>query len=83
MNKKIRVRLFLSQVRNLAEEFDVNFFCVSDGASAMSNDGTNEEISRLRRLHEKWEKENGFDPDEDWNDKGVNNGWERFRNGKN
>jgi len=64
--KQMNVRNFLNEVRQLAERYKVNFFCVSDGASAMSNDGTNDAITRLRKLHEEWESKNGFDPKEDW-----------------
>lgn len=67
-SKKLKVIMFLNQVRKLAKEYDVNFFCISDGASAMSNNG-NKEITRLRKLHEEWEKQNGFDPKEDWSKK--------------
>lgn len=60
MNEKTveNAREFLREVIRLSEIYGVNFFCVTDGASAIRN---------ARDAQIKWEKENGYDPDEDWN----------------
>ena len=56
---------FLNKVRELAEEYGLNFFCVTDGASAISNNG-NPAVENARQAQIDWEIENGFDPNEDW-----------------
>lgn len=39
IEQKNRAKMFLNEVRKLAESYDVNFFCVSDGASETDNKG--------------------------------------------
>lgn len=63
----INAREFCEKVRKLASEYDLPFFVVTDGASATCNNGC-EAVRNARLYHEKWEKEHGFDPDEDWSD---------------
>lgn len=58
-------REFCEKVRNLAEEYNLPFFVVTDGASATSNNGC-EAVRNARENHIKWEREKGFNPDEDW-----------------
>jgi hypothetical protein len=58
---KDKAQQFCNQVRKLAQEYGVNFFVITDGASAVSNDG-NAAIKAARESHEKWELENGYDP---------------------
>lgn len=66
MKKDIdKVRAFLDDVRRLADEYGLNFFVITDGASAVSNNG-NPAIRAAREAHEKWELENGYDPNGDW-----------------
>lgn len=60
-----KAREFCEKVRILANEYDLPFFIVTDGASSISNNGC-EAVKIARENHIKWEKENGFDPDEDW-----------------
>lgn len=59
-------RKFVSEVKDIAKKYDANFFIVTDGASGYSNDGTNDAVKNAREAQKKWEKEKGFDPDEDW-----------------
>ena len=66
MEEKVeKARKFCKEVRNLAEKYDVPFFVVTDGASAISNNGCSA-IEHARLSHIKWELENGEDPYEDW-----------------
>lgn len=65
-NEKLEsARKFCMDVRNIAEKYDLPFFVVTDGASATKNNGC-QAVKNARDNHIKWEKENGFDPDEDW-----------------
>lgn len=65
-NGKIKkAREFCEKVRLLASEYNLPFFIVTDGASATHNNGC-EAVKIARDNHMKWEKENGFNPDEDW-----------------
>jgi hypothetical protein len=63
--KKAKARKFCEEVKELAKKYNLPFFVVTDGASITSNNGC-EAVKNARSSHIKWEKENGFDPDEDW-----------------
>lgn len=67
MNKeKIEhAREFCKEVRELAEKYNLSFFVVTEGASATGNNGS-PAVKNARDNHIKWEKENGYDPNEDW-----------------
>ena len=58
-------REFVSKVGELAKKYDANYFIVTDGASGIHNNG-NPAVKNARDSQIKWEKEHGFDPDEDW-----------------
>lgn len=58
-------RNFIKDVRKLAEKYDADFFCVTNGASGYHNTGE-PAVKNARDNHMQWERENGFDPDEDW-----------------
>lgn len=58
-------REFCQSVRKLAEEYDVPFFVVTDGASATSNNGC-EAVAEARNHQIEWETNHGFDPKHDW-----------------
>lgn len=60
-----KARELCSKVRELAEEYNMPFFFVTDGASVYSNNGC-PAVKNARDCQIRWEKENGFDPDEDW-----------------
>lgn len=60
-------REFLGKVRELANKYDANYFIVTDGASSINNNG-NPAVENARSAHMEWELENGFDPNEDWNE---------------
>lgn len=63
--KEKKAREFCIKVRNLAEQYDLPFFLVTDGASVTHNNGC-EAVRIARENHTKWERENGLDPNEDW-----------------
>lgn len=68
MNNNIKIekaREFCERVRILANEYNLPFFIVTDGASATFNNDC-EAVKNARDNHIKWEKEHGFDPNEDW-----------------
>lgn len=65
MNKIDKARAFVTKVRELAKEMDLNYFVITDGVSSVSNSG-NEAIAHARQAHKEWEKKNGFDPSHDW-----------------
>ncbi len=64
--KIIKARMFCQEVKELAGKYNLPFFVVTDGASATSNNGCLA-IKNARDNHIKWEKEQGYDPYEDWN----------------
>lgn len=51
---------FVDKVRKLADEYNVNYFVVTDGYSSISNNG-NDAVRNARKAHMKWEKEHGFE----------------------
>lgn len=59
------VRMKLTKVSNILEEYCINGFVVSEGASITRNDGS-EKVKRARDIQIAWENENGGDPNEDW-----------------
>ena len=65
-------RNFCKDVRNIAKKYNANFFVVTDGASAYHNTG-NPAVKNAREQQIKWEKKNGFDPDEDWSESDNSN----------
>jgi hypothetical protein len=73
MEEKIeKARKFCSEVRELAEKYDLPFFVVTDGASAIKNNGC-EAVRNARECHKNWELKNNFDPEEDWSNKDKSN----------
>ena len=67
-SKQNKSRRFCLEVKELAKKYDLPFFFVTDGASATSNNGCAAE-KNARDSHIKWEKENGYDPYENWSEK--------------
>lgn len=70
-------REFVSKVGELAKKYNANYFIVTDGASGIHNDG-NPAVKNARDSQIKWEKEHGFDPDEDWSKESVNETMELY-----
>ncbi len=60
-----KARQFCSEVRLLAQKYNLPFFVVTEGASATNNDGC-EAVKRARNHHIEWEKEQNLNLDEDW-----------------
>lgn len=67
-DKLTHARKFCSEVRELAQKYNLPFFLVTDGASAISNNGC-AAVKNARDSQIKWEEDNGFDPNEDWSNK--------------
>lgn len=63
--KTATARKFCQEVRELAQKYNLPFFVVTDGASAISNNGC-EPVSNARSCHEKWELLHNIDLEEDW-----------------
>lgn len=61
-----KVRILCKEVSELARSYDVDFFFVTEGASVCSI-SHNEAVRHARNCHEEWERDNGYDPNEDWN----------------
>ena len=71
-DKLIKAREFCEKVKEIAKEYDLSFFVVTEGASATNNNGC-EAVKNARDNHIKWELEHGSDPYEDCGkDKGGN-----------
>ena len=58
-------KAFIRKVRELAKEYNLNFFIVTDGASAISNNG-NSIVEQHRMLQIELDKEMGINPFDDW-----------------
>lgn len=61
-------RRFIMEVQELARNYKLSFFCVTEAASGYSNNNC-EAVKHARDCHIEWEKEHGYDPYEDWSDK--------------
>lgn len=75
-------RKFVREVEKLAKRYDANYFIVTDGASGIHNNG-NPAVKNARDAQVKWEKENGYDPDEDWSKNPINEAINDLKNGVN
>jgi hypothetical protein len=62
---KIIARRFVQEVRELANEYNLDFFIVTEGASAYKNHN-NPAIKNARKAHIEWESKNNIDTEEDW-----------------
>lgn len=65
MERIEEAREFCRKVKELAKKYDLPFFVVTDGASATNNSNC-EAVRNARENHKRWELENHFDPEEDW-----------------
>lgn len=64
-DKLLKARKFCKEVKELAQQYNLPFFLVTDGASATSNNGC-EAVKNARENHIQWELKNNYDPYEDW-----------------
>lgn len=64
----IHARKLCNAVRKLARKYNANYFFVTDGASSYSNgNGKHNPAAKEMRDHmDDWERNNGFNPDDDW-----------------
>ena len=65
MNNKDKAREFCSKVKELAKTYDLEFFVVTEGASA-TNCTKCEAVKNARDNHKIWEEKHNFDSKEDW-----------------
>jgi hypothetical protein len=66
--KLAKARQLCKEVEELCKKYDMSFFFVTEGASITRNKG-NDAVRNAREAQVRWEKENRFDPDEDWDKK--------------
>lgn len=61
-------RKLCNAVRKLARKYNANYFFVTDGASSYSNGNGkyNTAAKEMRDHMDDWERNNGFNPDDDW-----------------
>lgn len=65
IDKIEKAREFCSKVKELAHQYNLSFFVVTEGASAISNNGC-DAVKHARNCHIEWEQQHNFDPFEDW-----------------
>ena len=63
-----KAQQFCQKVKKLAQEYNLPFFVVTDGASATKNKDC-EAVFHARNAHIQWEKEHGIDSKHDWENK--------------
>jgi len=63
--KAQHARQFILAVQALAKQYDLPYFIVTEGASAISNNGC-DAIEQARKAHIEWEMCHGIDPSHDW-----------------
>ena len=68
INNQKKARDFCREVQNLGEKYNMSYFFVTEGASCTKNNG-NAAVRNARLCHEEWERNNNYDPDEDWSEK--------------
>ena len=56
---------FCLKVKELAAQYDLPFFVVTEGASATCNKNS-KAVANARKAHIQWEKEHKIDPDHNW-----------------
>lgn len=65
MEKLTQAQQFCLQVKELAKQYNLSFFVVTEGASAIVNNNC-AAVSHAREAHIQWEKENHIDSNHDW-----------------
>ncbi len=65
MPKLTKAQQFCLKVKELANEYDLPFFVVTNGASATVNKNC-AAITHARQAHIKWEKQHQINPHHDW-----------------
>lgn len=63
--KILKARQFVSEVIELAKKYELPFFIVTDGASAINNTNCNA-VEYARKAHIEWEEKYGIDSEHDW-----------------
>ena len=67
-NNLIKARAFCSEVKKISKKYNLEYFFITEGASStkVENCGA---VRNARNNHIEWEKENGYNPNEDWSEK--------------
>jgi len=61
----MKAKKFVNEVRKLSKKYDLPFFFVTDGVSAVDNNNC-EAITNAHNHHIEWEKKNGINYKENW-----------------
>lgn len=64
-DNKTKARAFCRDIQRLGRKYGLSYFFVTEGASCTMNNG-NDAVRNAREKHTEWEREHGYDPDEDW-----------------
>ena len=65
MAKLTKAQQFCLEVKELAKEYNLPFFVVTDGASAVVNKGCSA-VHHARQAHIQWEEENNINSKHNW-----------------
>ena len=65
MKKLTQAQQFCLEVKKLAQRYNLSFFVVTEGASAIVNKDC-PAINHAREAHIQWEKENHINSNHDW-----------------
>lgn len=60
-----KARAFMHAVHQLAQQYQLPVFAVTQGASVTANKDS-QAVRNARNAHVKWQRKNGHDPQEDW-----------------
>lgn len=63
-----KARELCTKVKDICNEYGMDFFFVTEGASVTHCTG-NSAVRHARECQKEWERNNGFDPGEDWGKK--------------
>ena len=66
-DKTRKARQFVSEVIELAKKYELPFFVVTVGASAINNIDC-DAVEHARKMHIEWEIKHGIDPEHDWSE---------------
>ena len=67
-NNLIKARAFCSEVEKISKKYNLEYFFVTEGASSTKVENC-DAVRNARNNHIEWEKENGYNPNEDWSEK--------------
>lgn len=68
--KSFAAKQLIGITLELARQFELNVFVVTDGASGTYNRGC-EAVKNARKCHIEWEKQHGIDPTHNWDESDI------------